>query len=288
MFGFAMNYYQMNLVFALVGWFCTRTLATNSILAGWFKRLMIELNWRNDCFIRSRGRRRREPSEKIEQKQQQSKKKRFRFGRVAYLFIFTLILSSLALALETVITCGVLRNARESVVKRASFVLSTRRKAVEVMFIGQMQRRNNNYAIKMSETESGLDNIDPFLAISYVIDRDAKATKDTSIVQLGGWHNNESSLSNDNGFMTIDNQPRLAMQRTTHTTRQSNHLSDATLSTISIYDDIRDETLDLGVGDGARGPSLCNDLQQKQSFESLDNVKGNQNNDATSSKVSHF
>ena len=39
---------------------------------------------------------------------------------------------------------------------------------------------------------------------------------------------------------------------------------------------------------GARGPSLCNDLQQKQSFKSLDNVKENQDNDATSSKASHL
>jgi hypothetical protein len=68
MFGFAMNYYQMNLVF---------TLATNSVLAGWFERLMIKLDWRNDCFIRSRVRRLREPPDKIQQtQQQQSKKKR--------------------------------------------------------------------------------------------------------------------------------------------------------------------------------------------------------------------
>jgi hypothetical protein len=144
-----MNYYQMNLVFALVGWFCARTLVINSILAGWFERLMIELNLRNDCFIRSWRRRQREPPGKVEQKQQQSRKKRFRFRSIACLFIFALDLSSLALAFETIITCGVLRHASESVVKRAPFVPSTRRKVTEVMFIGRMQRRNNNYAIKM-------------------------------------------------------------------------------------------------------------------------------------------
>jgi hypothetical protein len=38
----------------------------------------------------------------------------------------------------------------------------------------------------------------------------------------------------------------------------------------------------------ARGPSLRNYLQQKQSFESLDNVKGNQDNDTTSPMASHW
>jgi hypothetical protein len=119
----------------------------------------------------------------------------------------------------------------------------------------------------------------------------------TSIVQLGGWHNNESSLSNDNGFMKIDNQPCSAMRQTAPT-QQSNLLVDSTLSTINIYDDIWDVALNFGVGygasavdlsaGGARGPSLCNDLQQKQSFEWLDDVKGNQDNDAIFLKASHF
>ena len=41
MFGFSMHYYQLNLSFSLVGWFGIQTIASNSLLAGWFERLMI-------------------------------------------------------------------------------------------------------------------------------------------------------------------------------------------------------------------------------------------------------
>jgi hypothetical protein len=97
--------------------------------------------------------------------------------------------------------------------------------------------------------------------------------------------------------MTIDNQPRSAIQQTTHSTRQNDHLTDATLSIISIYDDICDATNDL-VGDGAsvvdqfnggeRGPSLLYDLKQKQSFESLDDIRGFHDNDTITSMASHL
>ena len=103
----------------------------------------------------------------------------------------------------------------------------------------------------------------------------------------------------DNGLMTIDNQPHSTMQQTTHSTRQNNHLAESMSSTVSSYDGICDETLNFGsvcVGasavdpnGGERGPSLCNGLQQKQSFESLDDFRGFYNNDAiTTSMASHL
>ena len=91
MFGFAMNYYQMNLALALVGWFCTRTIVSNSILAHWFKRLTIELDWRTVWFIRSRGRPKRKPPD-----QTTNKKKQTRFSPILFYLALALALLSSA------------------------------------------------------------------------------------------------------------------------------------------------------------------------------------------------
>ncbi len=91
-FGFAMHYYQLNLAFALVGWFCVRTIARNLNLVEWFDRLLIELDWRLRWLIRSRERPTRKPPDKTTNK----KKQRIRFTTNAFNLVSMLMLPSSA------------------------------------------------------------------------------------------------------------------------------------------------------------------------------------------------
>jgi hypothetical protein len=112
------------------------------------------------------------------------------------------------------------------------------------------------------------------------------------------WLNNQRSTSMviAEHDMPFDNQPYLEKHRTAHSTQRSNHSTSKSVSVI-YEEELLHATEDFNCVVGAcqvvdpsgfkRDPFLRNDLQQKQSFESLDDIRGFHDNDAITSMASH-
>ena len=150
---FAMHCYQLNLAFALVGWFCVRTIATNlNLVEWWFDRLLIELDWRIRWLIRSRERPRRKPPNKTT-----NKKKRNQFKRVTCYVVFAQV--SYSSTLFNTVTFSTMRNTIESCMKRNLLVPSTCRSAMKLT-IDQSQKNGTEIAAMMSIDEDKLNSIE--------------------------------------------------------------------------------------------------------------------------------
>ena len=135
MFGFAMHYYQLNLAFALVGWFCVQTIATNLNLVKWFDRLLIELDWRVCWLIRSRERPRRKPPGKTTNTKQ----------RVGFTTVFYLVLISVVLSSDFISKSIAFDESSYAIKGRIVQALSAIRTCdtVEVLILSEMQSRKS-------------------------------------------------------------------------------------------------------------------------------------------------
>ena len=294
-FGFAMHYYQLNLAFALVGWFCVRTIATNLNLVEWFDRLLIELDWRLRWLIRARERPTRKPPDKTT-----NKKQRIRFTTNVFNLVSMLMLPSSAFISKSITFDESSYYAIKGRMVRALPAIETHESVAEVKLREMQSRKSTTTQATIIMNAKDIENgfISTFRGSLFVKATDIIVGESICKTTTATWHSNQRSTSMviAKHDIPFDNQPYLAMQQTTHSTRQNDYLTDATLSIISIYDDICDATNDL-VGDGAsvvdqfngggRGPSLLYDLQQKQSFESLDDIKGFRDNDTITSMASH-
>jgi hypothetical protein len=276
-----------------VGWFCVQTIATNLNLVEWFDRLLIELDWRVCWLIRSQERPRRKPPDKTT-----NTKQRFGFTTVFYLVLISVVLSSEFISKSIAFdeSCHAIKGR---IVQALSAIRT--RDTVEVLILSKMQSRKSTIQGTMATNAKDFGNgfKSTFYRSLYVKATGIIVGESICDTTTATWHSNQRSTSMviAKHDMPFDNQPYLEKRQTAHSTQHSNHLTRKSVSII-YEEELLHATEDFNCVVGAcqvvdpsafeRGPFLRNDLQlQKQSFESLDDIRGFHANDAITSMASN-